>query len=221
MWWWWTTRPTGGRRRAAHRAAAGRLHARAAGRAPAARASVARATSACWCGFPRSMDVVSGFGCHRAVWVASCCSASVCVQHNICTSLLRRTGAVADAQSSCASACKPSMLASGSDGGRGLQVNHEDASGAGEPLAHGDQVELFESAWPASPRAARRYDRPMPEPCRCWAGGPRAPRGTWSASGACCSARSRPRRAGSCRLSRSAPPSRASACLREGFNLKG
>ena len=37
-----------------------------------------------------------------------------------------------------------------------LQVNHEDASGAGELLAHGDQVELFESAWPASPRAARR-----------------------------------------------------------------
>jgi len=33
------------------------------------------------------------------------------------------------------------------------QVNHEDAGGAGEPLAHGDQVELFESAWPASPRA--------------------------------------------------------------------
>ena len=37
-----------------------------------------------------------------------------------------------------------------------LQVNHEDASGAAELLAHGDQVELFESAWPASPRAARR-----------------------------------------------------------------
>ncbi|KAK9836987.1 hypothetical protein WJX81_004431 [Elliptochloris bilobata] len=35
-------------------------------------------------------------------------------------------------------------------------VNHEDASGAGELLAHGDQVELFESAWPASPRAERK-----------------------------------------------------------------
>lgn len=35
------------------------------------------------------------------------------------------------------------------------QVNHEDAGGASELLAHGDQVELFESAWPASPRSVR------------------------------------------------------------------